>query len=60
MIFFTQVHQLLLHDHGSSVFAGNKAMSFKSRSLGLDLRKNVRIGAVVHLHGIGLEIWKQQ
>lgn len=52
---FAQVHQLFLH-HGSSVFAGNKATRFKSRSLGLDLGEDVRIGAVVHLHGISLGI----
>lgn len=57
---FTHIHQLFLHDHGSSVFAGNKATSFKSRSLGLDLGEDVRMGAVVHLRHINLEIWKQR
>lgn len=57
---FTQIHQLFLYDHGSSVFAGNKATSFKSRSLGFGLGEDVRIGAVVHLSGISLGIWKQQ
>lgn len=57
---FTHVHQLFLHDHGSSVFTGNKGTNFKSRSLALDPGEDVRMGAVVHLDLIGLGMWRQQ
>lgn len=54
---FTRVHQLFLHEHGSSVFTGNKVTKFKSRSLGLEPGEDVRMGAVVHLHPISLGMW---